>query len=181
MMKPQNLYAILGMSPDAAAVEIKLAFKQLALALHPDHHPGDAVKEARFKEVAAAYKVLGAPEKRRVYDDKLAEVTRVADAAAARAAKEALARQAAEAARHAAENAHRDATAAQSPPGGPPWRSRPIPAATSPSSFPWGEVLGGLAQVAGILFAMGTSERYGSRWDPTVQRRRGPDGRFRPS
>ena len=33
----------------------------------------------------------------------------------------------------------------------------------------------------GILFGMGASERYGSRWDPTVQRRRGQDGRFRPS
>jgi DnaJ-class molecular chaperone len=121
MKKPHNLYAILGVSPDAKAVEIRLAFRHLAIALHPDHHPGDAVKEARFKEVAAAYEVLGDPEKRRVYDEKLAEANRNADAAAARAAKEALARQAAEAARRAAENAQRTAPAAQSPSGGPSW------------------------------------------------------------
>ena len=45
---------------------------------HPDTHPGDAAAEERFKEVSAAYDVLGDDAKRKEYD----EIRRLGPAAA---------------------------------------------------------------------------------------------------
>lgn len=63
----QDPYAILGVSRDAEADEIKKAYRRLARQLHPDVNPDPATQE-RFKEVSAAYEVLADPEKRRMYD-----------------------------------------------------------------------------------------------------------------
>lgn len=63
-----NLYQTLGVAPDSGALEIKKAFRSLALRSHPDHNPDDAQAEARFKRVAAAYEVLGDVQKRARYD-----------------------------------------------------------------------------------------------------------------
>jgi len=41
----------------------------LARASHPDTHPGDDAAEERFKEVSAAYDVLGDEAKRKEYDE----------------------------------------------------------------------------------------------------------------
>jgi curved DNA-binding protein CbpA len=64
----KDYYAILGISRQATAEEIKKAFRQLALQCHPDRNPGDPQAEERFKEVSEAYGVLVDPEKRRNYD-----------------------------------------------------------------------------------------------------------------
>ena len=45
-------------------VRIKKAYSKLAQQFHPDNNPGDAEAEERFKEVAAAYDVLGDEAKR---------------------------------------------------------------------------------------------------------------------
>ncbi|MCW2846253.1 MAG: Chaperone protein DnaJ [Marmoricola sp.] len=63
----QDPYAILGVSRDAEADEIKKAYRRLARQLHPDVNPDPDTQE-KFKEVSAAYEVLSDPEKRRVYD-----------------------------------------------------------------------------------------------------------------
>jgi molecular chaperone DnaJ len=60
-------YATLGVSRTATPDEIKKAYRRLARELHPDTNP-DPTAEARFKEVARAYEVLGDPERRRRYD-----------------------------------------------------------------------------------------------------------------
>lgn len=61
-------YKALGVSPSASADEIKKAYRRLAKQYHPDSTGGDKVKEGRFKEISAAYDVLGEPKKRQQYD-----------------------------------------------------------------------------------------------------------------
>jgi molecular chaperone DnaJ len=67
-MSKRDYYEILGVSRSATDVEIKRAYRKLALQYHPDKNPGDATAEERFKECAEAYSVLSDPEKRSAYD-----------------------------------------------------------------------------------------------------------------
>lgn len=64
----KDFYAVLGVPKDADAAAIKKAYRKLARTMHPDHNPGDAVAEAKFKEVGEAYAVLSDPEQRQQYD-----------------------------------------------------------------------------------------------------------------
>jgi molecular chaperone DnaJ len=64
----KDFYAVLGVPKNATDAEIKRAYRKLAQKNHPDAKPGDKEAEERFKEIAAAYDVLGDPEKRRAYD-----------------------------------------------------------------------------------------------------------------
>ncbi|HSL73432.1 MAG TPA: molecular chaperone DnaJ [Ilumatobacteraceae bacterium] len=65
----KDYYATLGVEKTATAKEVTKAYRKLARELHPDKNPGDAVAEERFKEVAAAYDVLGDEAKRKEYDE----------------------------------------------------------------------------------------------------------------
>ncbi len=67
-MARDDLYSVLGVDKKASAEEIKKAYRRLARQHHPDRNPGDAKAEAKFKEVSAAYDVLGDEEKRKQYD-----------------------------------------------------------------------------------------------------------------
>src|SRR3954465_11263062 len=63
-----TLYDTLGVSKSASADEIKKAYRKLARQYHPDRNPGDSGAEEKFKEVQAAYDVIGDPEKRKQFD-----------------------------------------------------------------------------------------------------------------
>jgi len=62
-------YATLGVSRTASAEEIKKAYRKLAKKLHPDMNPGDKKAEERFKDVSAAFDVVGDPKKRALFDE----------------------------------------------------------------------------------------------------------------
>jgi molecular chaperone DnaJ len=64
----KDFYAVLGISPDASADEVKKAYRKLARQHHPDANAGDTNAERRFKEVGEAYAVLSDPEQRQQYD-----------------------------------------------------------------------------------------------------------------
>jgi molecular chaperone DnaJ len=64
----QDLYSVLGVDKKASPTEIKKAYRKLAGRYHPDRNPGDAKAEERFKQISAAYDVLGDAEKRKQYD-----------------------------------------------------------------------------------------------------------------
>jgi curved DNA-binding protein CbpA len=67
-----DYYAMLGVAPSADADEVTRAFRSLAKQSHPDAAPDDAAA-ARFRDVAAAYAVLGDRRTRVEYDRVRAE------------------------------------------------------------------------------------------------------------
>ena len=64
----KDFYAILGVARNASQDEVKKAYRKLAQRYHPDSAKGDAAAEERFKEISAAYDVLGDAAKRTEYD-----------------------------------------------------------------------------------------------------------------
>ena len=68
-MTQRDPYSVLGVSKTASDKEIKSVYRKLAAELHPDRNPGDARAEARFKEVSAAFSIVGDAEKRALYDE----------------------------------------------------------------------------------------------------------------
>lgn len=61
-------YKALGVARDASQDEIRKAYRKAAKETHPDLNPGKPEAEQRFKEVNAAYDIIGDAEKRRRYD-----------------------------------------------------------------------------------------------------------------
>ncbi|KAL0336889.1 UNVERIFIED_CONTAM: DnaJ protein P58IPK, partial [Sesamum calycinum] len=65
----KDWYKILGVSKTASMSEIKKAYKKLALQWHPDKNVDNREEaEAKFREIAAAYEILGDEDKRTRYD-----------------------------------------------------------------------------------------------------------------
>ncbi|MAZ03758.1 MAG: molecular chaperone DnaJ [Sneathiella sp.] len=64
----KNLYSILGVSKSASQQDIKSAYRKLAKKHHPDANPGDTKVEEKFKEISAAYHILGDEKQRARYD-----------------------------------------------------------------------------------------------------------------
>lgn len=74
MLNMDNLYKVLGVSPDASQSEIKARFKYLALAYHPDRFSDPAHKaqaEDDFKRINNAFMILSDPVKRADYDKRI--------------------------------------------------------------------------------------------------------------
>ena len=57
----KDYYQVLGVPKNATEAEIKKAYRKLAQKHHPDANRGDPSAEERFKEISAAYDVLGDP------------------------------------------------------------------------------------------------------------------------
>jgi molecular chaperone DnaJ len=65
----KDYYKALGVPEGASQKELTKAYRKLARQHHPDTNQGDAKAEERFKEISAAYDVLGDAEKRKEYDE----------------------------------------------------------------------------------------------------------------
>ncbi len=68
MATKRDYYEVLGVSRTATEVEIKRAYRKVAMKYHPDRNPGDKEAEQKFKEAAEAYEVLSDADKRARYD-----------------------------------------------------------------------------------------------------------------
>ncbi|KAI1793518.1 DnaJ-domain-containing protein [Ganoderma leucocontextum] len=66
--KVTDYYEILSLKRDCEEVEVKKAYRKLALALHPDKNGAPGADEA-FKMVSKAFQVLSDPQKRASYDE----------------------------------------------------------------------------------------------------------------
>ena len=68
MATKRDYYEVLGVAKNAAADELKSAYRKMAIKFHPDKNPDDPTAEDKFKEAAEAYEVLSNADKRARYD-----------------------------------------------------------------------------------------------------------------
>jgi len=66
-MQVKDYYAILKLSPTATPIEIKKAYRSLAMQYHPDKTKNDPYALAQFNEIKEAYEVLMHPAKKEAY------------------------------------------------------------------------------------------------------------------
>ena len=67
-MSKRDYYEILDVTRNSTEVEIKRAYRSLAVQHHPDKNPDDPAAEDKFKEAAEAYAVLSDAQKRAAYN-----------------------------------------------------------------------------------------------------------------
>src|SRR6202166_550869 len=67
-MSKRDYYEVLGVTRTCTEVELKAAFRKLAMQHHPDRNPGDSECEHKFKELNEAYDALKDGDKRAAYD-----------------------------------------------------------------------------------------------------------------
>ena len=59
---------MLGVVPSASDADIRAAFRKLAKQYHPDRNRDDKKAEEKFKEISAAFDIIGDADRRRKYD-----------------------------------------------------------------------------------------------------------------
>jgi len=71
--QPTDLYAVLGLPPDASTAQISHAYRALLREHHPDtrtveHAQQAAASDSALQQILSAYAVLGDPDRRAGYD-----------------------------------------------------------------------------------------------------------------
>ena len=68
MVVDTTYYDALGVRTNASELDIKKAYRRLAITTHPDKNPGDETAHARFQAIGEAYQVLSNDDLRKQYD-----------------------------------------------------------------------------------------------------------------
>ncbi|EZF75059.1 hypothetical protein H105_03296 [Trichophyton soudanense CBS 452.61] len=68
MVVDTTYYDALGVPPTATLLEIKKAYRKLAITTHPDKNPDDETAHSRFQAIGEAYQVLSDETLRKQYD-----------------------------------------------------------------------------------------------------------------
>ncbi len=66
----KNFYSVLGINEDASTSEIKRAFRNLSIVLHPDKNDAEDANVV-FRNLVSIYEILKDPVKREKYDNVL--------------------------------------------------------------------------------------------------------------
>ena len=66
----ENLYARLGIAPDASRSQVNAAYRRLARALHPDSAQTPGGNPAQLRLVIEAHRILSDPRERERYDSQ---------------------------------------------------------------------------------------------------------------
>lgn len=69
-----SFYKTLGVAKNSTQSQIKSAFYKLSKIYHPDRNNGSQEAARRFRDIAAAYEILGNPKRREAYDGQDAKV-----------------------------------------------------------------------------------------------------------
>lgn len=83
MVAKKNHYEVLELGKDAELIDIKKAYRRLALKHHPDRNNGSPESTEKFKDISEAYTVLSDTVRRRDYDVSLNHPSASASAAQA--------------------------------------------------------------------------------------------------
>ena len=84
-MAQKDYYQILNVHPTSTMLEIKKAYRKLALQYHPDTNDNDPLLEEKFREIKIAYEILSNAESRKKYHNNvyfeiyIKEVTNIND------------------------------------------------------------------------------------------------------
>ncbi|KAI0178518.1 DnaJ-domain-containing protein [Hypoxylon sp. FL1284] len=68
MVVDTSYYDALGAKPTATELEIKKAYRKLAIVHHPDKNPNDPTAHEKFQAIGEAYQVLSDTDLRKAYD-----------------------------------------------------------------------------------------------------------------
>lgn len=64
----RNHYDSLKLTPKATQAEVKTAYYKLSMQYHPDRNAGSEAASEQFRDISAAYEVLGNVKLRKLYD-----------------------------------------------------------------------------------------------------------------